>query len=606
LTSRMAADGPPVQELLAAPDPTRATLVAHLVANALARPDSEAACFIGKDGEPTERITRGELHQRARSLAAALRRQCASGDRVLLLYPPGLEFVTAFTACLYAGVVAVPAPPPHPTRVRAALPRLAGMVADCAAALALTTNVVRPALEAAAREVPALADLPWLVTADLEGAAAEAWDGAGPAPDELAFLQYTSGSTAVPKGVMVSHRNLLANLECLSLRTGLSAGSRLLSWQPHYHDMGLIGGILGPLFVGGSLILMPPPAVLQSPLRWLAAIDRYRATHSGGPNFAFELCVQRLDSEDVAALDLSSWECAFCGAEPVRARTLARFAAAFAPQGFRREAFTPCYGLAEATLMVSSVPRDGLATVLDLAAGPLETGRAVLASPAERQLVSCGPVVDGHRLAIVDTVTAQECPPGQVGEIWVSGPSVAQGYWNRPQESRDVFAARLDEPGSEAFLRTGDLGLVRDGELFITGRIKDLIIVAGRNHYPQDIEATAETCHSTLHSGCAAAFPIEVDGSERLAVAVELDRSLARLLGHGESGTDDPQLKTVMASVRYAVAQDHGVQVSKVILLGPGGIPRTSSGKVRRHACRLLFEERPAVAPAAVSIQEER
>ena len=554
---------------------------------------------------PAALMSYAELDRRARAIGAVLQHAAAPGDRVLLLYPPGLEFVTAFMACLYAAVVAVPAPPPHPTRVRAALPRLAGMVADCAAAVALTTHSVRPGLEAAAREVPALADLPWLVAADLEGAAAQAWDGAGPGPDELAFLQYTSGSTAVPKGVMVSHRNLLANLECLCLRMGVSSESRVLSWQPHYHDMGLIGGILAPLLARASLILMAPPAVLQSPLRWLGAIDRYRATHSGGPNFAFELCVQKLDSEDVAALDLSSWECAFCGAEPVRARTLARFAAAFAPQGFRREAFTPCYGLAESTLMVSSVPRAGLTTVLDLAAGALATGRAVPASPAERQLVSCGPVVDGHRLAIVDTATATECPSGQVGEIWVSGPSVAQGYWNRPQESRDVFAARLDEPGSDVFLRTGDLGLVRDGELFITGRIKDLIIVAGRNHYPQDIEATAETSHSALHPGCAAAFPIEVDGTERLAVAVELDRSLARVLGRAASGTDDPQLTTVMASVRYAVAQEHGVQVSKVILLGPGGIPRTSSGKVRRHACRLLFEERPAVVPAAVSVQEE-
>ncbi|HET9317366.1 MAG TPA: fatty acyl-AMP ligase, partial [Vicinamibacteria bacterium] len=434
---------------------TRATLVERIVQHALMSPDSEALCFIGKDGEPTARLTRGELDRRARTLAAALRQRCAVGDRVLLVYPPGLDFVTAFVACLYAAVVAVPAPPPHPTRVRAALPRLAGMVADCRATLALTTSTVRPALETASREVPELADLAWLVTTDIEDAPGERWEVAVPGPDDLAFLQYTSGSTGTPRGVMVSHGNLAANLDALRIRTGLTSESRFLSWQPHYHDMGLIGAILASLFVGCSLALMPPAAALQRPMRWLHEIARSRATHSGGPNFLFELCVQKFAPEDEAGLDLSSWECAFCGAEPVRARTFERFATAFAPHGFRRDAFTPCYGLAESTLMVSSVSWDAPATVLDLSAKALETGRAVVVSPAECQLVSCGPVVDGHRLAIVDTATRTECAPGRVGEIWVSGPSVAQGYWNRPAESRETFAARLDVLVSEAFLRTG-------------------------------------------------------------------------------------------------------------------------------------------------------
>jgi acyl-CoA synthetase (AMP-forming)/AMP-acid ligase II len=581
-----------------------ATLVEHLMDRALAAPGAEAACMLGRDGEPAQRLTRGALDHDARVLAAALGRRCAPGERVLLLYPPGLEFVTAFLACLYAGVVAVPAPPPHLTRVRAALPRLGAMVADCAAALVLTTAAVRPALEAASAGVPELARIPWIGLDDLAGGTAEEWTGPAAGPDDLAFLQYTSGSTTTPRGVMVSHANLLANLTCIASRVGITGASRMLSWQPHFHDMGLVGGILSPLFAGASLVLMAPAAVLQSPLRWLRAVAQFRATHSGGPNFVFEQCAQRVSPEERAALDLSSWECAFCGAEPVQAATLRRFVAVFGPAGFRPRAFAPCYGLAEVTLMGSSVAKGQAAAVLEVSAAALEAGRAVPTAGGGRQLVSCGPVVDGHELAIVDSASGQVCSPGQVGEVWLSGPSVGRGYWNRGDESRDVFGARLPGGGARTFLRTGDLGFLHQGELYVAGRIKDVIVVAGRNHYPQDLEASVAESHAALRSAGVAAFPVDVDGSERVAVAVELDRTLARLLGRDPAAPPDPRLGELSGCVRQAVSEEHGLQVHEVVLLGPGGIPRTSSGKVRRRECRALFERR-WTAQAALAASEE-
>lgn len=580
------------------------TLVERLIEHARAQPDREAASFIGKDGEPSARITRGELDRQARRLALALRQRCARGDRVLLLHPPGLEFVTAFVACLYAEVVAVPAPPPHPTRVRAALPRLAGMASDCAAALVLTTEAVRPALESACREVPVLGAIPWLSNLAAEDGAEPAWTPTVAAPEALAFLQYTSGSTSTPRGVMVSHGNLLANLGCIRDRLRLTPDSRFLNWQPHFHDMGLIGGILAPLFRGCDLMLMPATAVLQNPLRWLRTIDRQRVTHSGGPNFAFEACIQKLNQSAATepTLDLSSWVSAFCGAEPLQARTVERFNEAFAPHGLRSTAFTPCYGLAESTLMSSSMLHDAQAEILSFSAEALDAGRAVPVTSGERRLVSCGSIVDEHQLAIVDPTTLAPCAPGEVGEIWLAGPSIARGYWNRPEESRATFEARLAASDSPAFLRTGDLGFAWRGAIFVTGRLKDLIIVAGRNHYPQDIEISAELSHAALRPGNAAAFSIEVEGGERLAIALELDRTLAR--PRGDDAAPAPLWLELMAAVRDAVAREHGVQVTKLVLLGPGGLPRTSSGKLRRHACRVLFEG-SSLTCGALAVHEE-
>ncbi len=553
----------------------------------------------GNDAEEA-RLTYAELDRRARGLGAALQRLGAPGERALLLYPPGLDYVAAFFGCLYAGMAAVPAYPPRPNRPS---PRVRSIIENAAPRVILTTAALRPKLESVL-QVPAGTE--WLVTDDPErpaaGAAelaalADTWRDPGVEPAALAFLQYTSGSTAAPKGVMLSHANLLHNLELIRACFAQTARERTVIWLPPYHDMGLIGGILEPLFAGYPVTLLSPLAFLQQPVRWLRAITRTRATTSGGPNFAYELCVQKISAEQRRELDLSSWSLAFNGAEPIRPETLERFAAAFEPCGFRREAFYPCYGLAESTLLVSGGRRGTGASVRAFSPTELEQHRAtLLADGAEdeaRTLVGSGSAADpapGYpRIAIVRPASAERRGPGEVGEIWVQGPSVAQGYWGQPEETARTFGARLAgaDEAAGTFLRTGDLGFVDGGELFVTGRLKDLIILRGRNHYPQDIELTVERSHPALRPGCVAAFAVERDGEERLAVMAEVHREHR----HGD-------VEEIVAAIRRAVADEHEVTPDGVVLLKPAALPKTSSGKVQRHACRAAYLDGslPAVA----------
>ncbi|PYQ61978.1 MAG: hypothetical protein DMF53_14145, partial [Acidobacteria bacterium] len=478
------------------------------------------------DGDETEaRMSWAELDLRARGLGAALQRLGAVGERALLLYPPGLDYIAAFFGCLYGGAAAVPAYPPRANRPS---PRVRSILEDAAPRVILTTSALRAKLEDV---LPVPAGTEWLTTddplppalgaGDLAELAGE-WRDPGVGPSTLAFLQYTSGSTAAPKGVMLSHANLLHNLGLIQACFAQTGRERTVLWLPPYHDMGLIGGILEPLYAGYPVTLMSPLAFLQQPVRWLRAISRTRATTSGGPNFAYDLCVHKVSAEQKRELDLSSWSLAFNGAEPVRPETLERFAAAFAPCGFRRAAFFPCYGLAEATLLVSAGRRQEGASVRAFAADEIERHRAAPADDG-RALTACGRAADPRpgypRIAIARPDSSEPCGPGEVGEIWVSAPSVAQGYWRRPEETERTFGARL-AGGEGPFLRTGDLGFVADGELFVTGRLKDLIILRGRNHYPQDIELTVERSHPALRPGCGAAFAVEREGEERLVVAV--------------------------------------------------------------------------------------
>ena len=517
-------------------------------------------------GEIEERLTFAELDARARALGGTLQQIGASGERVALLFPPGLDFVVAFFGCLYAGAVAVPALPP---RRRGTDPRLQAIFHDARPRVALTSADRLTALESAAAGMPELRSALWM-SLPAEGAAD--WREPEPDPEKLAFLQYTSGSTATPKGVMVSHGNLLHNEELIRRAFEQSSGSVVLGWLPLHHDMGLIGTVLQPLYVGAPCYLMSPGAFLQRPASWLEAITRFRATTSGGPDFAYELCVQKVPEAERAGLDLSSWRVAFNGAEPVRAETLRRFAEAFGPCGFRAEALRPCYGLAEATLLVSAWRQDGpRIEVLDATA--LEGHEVAAAADASRrrELVGCGAAMQTVR--VVDPVSGEPCPPDQVGEIWVAGPGVAQGYWEKPDETAETFGARLAN-GEGPFLRTGDLGFLADGELFLTGRLKDLIILRGRNHYPQDLERTAGRSHGDLRPGGGAAFSVDLDGEERLVLVHEVTR-------HARAGVEE-----IAAAVRRAVAEEHGVSVAEVVLIRPETLPKTSSGKVRRLACR--------------------
>ncbi len=554
-------------------------LTAALRETAISRPGQTAFTFLSESGDASD-LSYGDLDRQALTIAARLQQLGSAGQRALLLYPPGLEFVAAFLGCLYAGVIAVPAYPPASERT---LPRLLAIALDARPALALTTRELLGRLQPLAARLPGLGALSWVVTdEDDEGAAdlAGAWRDPRSGPESLAFLQYTSGSTATPKGVMVSHGNLLHNEEMIRRAFGQSADSIIVGWLPLYHDMGLIGNVLQPLYLGARCILQAPATFLQRPLAWLAAISRYRATTSGAPNFAYDLCVRKIGEEQRAGLDLASWEVAFNGAEPVRPDTLERFAAAFAPQGFRRDAFYPCYGLAEATLFVS---------------GGGKNAPPVVADAGARGLVGCGRPWMEQRIAVVDPESGHPAGEGQVGEIWISGPSVAQGYWGLPEATERDFRARLagppEGPGEGPFLRTGDLGFLRGGELFVTGRLKDLLIVRGRNLYPQDIERTAEESHPALRPGCGAAFAVEGDGEEWLVVVQELDPHR-----RGEAGV-------ALEALRRAVAEEHEVRVHQAVLVRAGTIPKTSSGKIQRHAARAAFLAGTLAVEAASSLQ---
>ena len=400
-------------------------------------------------------------------------------------------------------------------------------------------------------------------------------------PDHVAYLQYTSGSTSAPRGVMVTHRNLIHHAECIDEFGNYDPRSTVLSWMPHFHDYGLVQGILHPLLAEIPAYLMPALAFLKRPIRWLQAIERYGITHSGGPNFAYVHCVRSTTPEERRNLNLTSWRVASCGAEPISKETIATFVEAFAPAGFRREAFFPAYGMAEYTLL-ASIKQEGVAPgIRYLDAEALQQGTAKPSSGGEegtRAVVSCGRPVGDTKVVIVDPRTLRECPPETVGEIWLQGASVAKGYWNRPEETSATFGACVAGTGAGPYLRTGDLGFVQDGELFVTGRLKDLIIIRGRNHYPQDIERTVQGCHPMLRSGGGAAFSIDKDDEERLVVVQEIERR--------EQTTHTEE---IAGAIRQAVSERHDLQVYAVVLIRGGSIPKTTSGKIQRRACKEAF-----------------
>ncbi|RKH63065.1 amino acid adenylation domain-containing protein, partial [Corallococcus llansteffanensis] len=524
-----------------------------------------------------------ELDLRARRIGAALQQVAAPGERVLLLYPPGLEYVAGFFGCLYAGLVAVPAYPPDPTRLERTLPRLRAIIQDARASVVLTTSFLQSMGESLFEQAPDLAALKWIATDATPEGVEQAWRRPEVTAGSLAFLQYTSGSTGTPKGVMLSHANLLHNLKLISHAFNIRRDSVGVIWLPPYHDMGLIGGILTPLYASIHTALMSPLDFLRRPLHWLQAISRFGGTISGGPNFAFDLCARRITPAEREGLDLSTWEMAFCGAEPIRPETLERFQAAFGPCGFQRRFLYPCYGLAEATLIVSGGVQGTEPRLRTVRSDALEQGRAEPATPDAgdvRHLVGCGQDLPDQRMLVVDPHTRVECPPGTVGEIWVQGPSVARGYWQRPEETAAAFGAQVEGGPEGAFLRTGDLGFLADGELFVTGRRKDLIIIRGRNHYPQDVELTVERSHPALRPGCTAAFALDVDGEERLVVVQEVDpRKLP-------ASPDE-----VVEAIRHAITDAHALAPHAVVLLEPGSLPKTSSGKIQRHACRDGFRD---------------
>ncbi len=552
------------------------TMVECLRYRALHQPKQLAFTFL-QDGETESgSFTYEELDCRSRAIAAHLQSRHLQGERALLLYPAGLDYLAAFLGCLYAGVIAVPAYPPRNVRNT---PRIQAIAADAEVAIALTDGAtldrIKPLFETTGHLFAQ-----WLITDQLADEDASGWQDPLLPDDTLAFLQYTSGSTGTPKGVMLCHRNLLANLSRMFEYLECSPVSKIVSWLPLFHDMGLIYGGLQPIYGGIPCVMMPPASFTHRPYRWLRAISHYRATISGGPNFAYELCLHKITPEQRDTLDLSRWDLAPNGAEPIRQATLERFAAMFAACGFRPETFYPTYGLAEATLMASGGRKQALPVVKTIQAAALEQNQVVDASSADsdtRTLLGCGSTLQHQRIAIANPATHVGLSDGEIGEIWVAGPSIGQGYWNRPDATAATFAAHLSDSGDGPFLRTGDLGFLEGGELFITGRVKDLIIIRGRNLYPQDIELTSEQSHPALRFGGVAAFSIEVNQEEQLVVVQELEFR------------QKPNLDDVASAIREAVVADHEVQVYAVVLIKPGTIAKTTSGKIQRRACRAAY-----------------
>ena len=528
------------------------------------------------DGERAEvSITYQDLDIHARAIAALLQQRGHQGGRVLLLYPSGLQFITAFFGCLYARAVAVPAPLPENERATA---RLSNLMADArptaVLSLASVTDTLRSTFSAASGD----RQPEWMATDDVPLSLSIDWREPACEESDVAFLQYTSGATSDPRGVEVTHGNIVANQRAIAAAFQHDVESPVVGWLPLYHDMGLIGNVMHPLYVGSSCVLLSPEAFLQQPLRWLRAIDRYRGTTSGGPNFAYDLCARKATVAETQRLDLSCWRIAFNGSEPVQARTLERFAATFAPAGFRSDAWLPCYGLAESTLLVSGGPRGGGASARSYAFAPdgsVSVADGIDGASQSRPIVSCGESCDDQRLVIADA-DGRRCPDRMVGEIWLSGPSVARGYWQRPTETQQTFEAVLST-GEGPFLRTGDLGF-RDGrDLFVTGRCKDVILLRGANYYPQDIEQAAVSASPRLRAGGAAAFGVDGDGRERVVLA------------HEVAQVDSQEAERVVERIRHHVLEATRVALDCVVLLEAGTIARTPNGKIQRQACRTAF-----------------
>ena len=538
-----------------------------------------------KDGErPGDSLTYGEVDRTARAVGAVLQRWRLEGERALLLCPPGPEFIAAFFGCLYAGVIAVPAYPPHPARPHRAFARLQAIADDATPSVVLSSRSLLREAATIVRGVPGLGQARWLAPEDVEAGSEEDWRNLDITPETLAFLQYTSGSTAEPKGVMVRHGNLLSNLD--SMQAVQEPEGRVgVSWLPVYHDMGLIEGLLAPLYGGYPAYLMAPTAFIQRPRRWLEAITRYGGTNSGGPNFAWDLCARRISGDQREGLDLRSWRAAYNGSEPIRADTLHRFAAAFRDQGFAWRALFPVYGLAEATLAVTGDPHADPPVLRQADARALLADRWIERAEGEdtQTHVSCGRPLPGMTVLIVDPDTRTVAGPGEIGEIWVSGPSIAAGYWNRPEDSEVAFDAYLSDTGAGPYLRTGDLGIMQDGRLYVTGRRKDLIIIRGSKYYPQDLEVTVEEAHDAVRPGCVAAFAIETSSGEAVVVAAEVERQ------SGGPPRPSPATPEIAPAVRDAVARVHGIRLHALALLAPGAIPKTTSGKLRRQASRVAY-----------------
>jgi len=539
-------------------------------------PNKTAFEYVGTFAEERDQITFAELAQEAGHIAAELRRiEATEQQPALLVYPAGLEFVAAFLGCMMAGAVPIAAPlSPTPSGKA----RLEAILSSSRARLALANSAHVGRLSRLLADFEGARALRWFATDEISAGTTSDVRSTSAAAESLAYLQYSSGSTGRPKGVMISHGAIMANLGLMRAAFRTKPDEISVSWLPHYHDMGLVAGILYPIFEGITAVLMSPAAFLRRPELWLRTISQTGASLSGGPNFAYEHCVRSVDAIDRASLDLSRWSVAISGAEPVRADTMTRFVENFGDCGFSRRAFYPTYGLAEATLMVSGGDRSEIPKVIALDADALTQGRVALADSQTtriREVVGCGrPRISVH---LAEPSTGKPIADGRIGEIRVRGANIARGYFNDPETTLETFG-RGETDGADGGLKTGDLGFLHDGDLYVVGRAKDLIIIRGRNIHPSDVETTVQRADLRLRDNGGAAVSLDTDEEERLYIVQEVDAA---------PGTDLDKLIDV---IRSAVWLAHGVDVHGVVLIRPGALPKTSSGKVQRFACRTAIE----------------
>ncbi len=541
--------------------------------------DTRAYTFLKNGETEAAQLSYAAVDHESRIVAAALQQISSTGDRVLLMYSPGLDFITAFLGCLSAGVVAVPTCAPNPARPERHMPRLSAIAASADARIILTTSDHASKLPSLMRGLKSFKSARIIETDRLGQSLADTLKPAQTSTNTLAFLQYTSGSTSEPKGVMVSHGNIISNLEFIHQREANDTNSIGVSWLPSFHDMGLLEGILSSLYGAYPLYLMSPLAFVQRPMRWLRAISKYHASHSGGPNFAYDYCTQAFSEEQCEDLDLSGWRVAYNGSEPLHMETMEKFSKAFSPYGFSFDAFCPAYGLAESTALAAGTQRG---------TGPTQ----LTVDNSQKRAVGCGKPNKDSQIRVVDPDSRLECRRGEQGEIWLAGPSVAMGYWNDPEQTNTVFNAFLADTGEGPFLRTGDLGFLMGDEVFITGRIKDLIILRGRKLFPQDIEYSAAHAHPLIREHGVAAFSIENANTEHLVVLAELDlRRMRRLSAANESMPDKlaKDFQGIALDLVETVSRDHEARVSTTLLVSPGQVAKTSSGKIQRYKCRARF-----------------
>jgi acyl-CoA synthetase (AMP-forming)/AMP-acid ligase II len=574
--------------------PKASTMAALLCSQAHARGSASVYTYLADGHDETRSLTFVELYLHASAVAARLQRSLDPGDRALIMADDPIEFIRAFMGCQLAGVIAVPAARPFPTYGGKRIATLQAIAANCGARAILTGNSA-DFRERVVDVAPGLGALEWIAVEQVDEELAAEFRARRVHAHDVSFLQYTSGSTSTPKGVVVTHDALMHNQELLYRSFSYGRDDVVASWLPLFHDMGLIGTVFPALYTGIQTVMMPPLVFVQQPARWLRTITRYGATVSGSADFGYAMCARRIAPEEREGLDLSSWRLAFSGAEPVRAATLDAFSEAFGPYGFDRRSWFPCYGLAECTLMATGGEPGTGAKRLAVQSGALREG--LVAQGGEQTLIGCGMERLHRRVEIVDPVTRRRSGPGVVGEIWLAGPDVCAGYWERPEESNETFGARLTDSGDGPFLRTGDLGFMHDGELYVTGRLKDVLIVGGRNHYPQDLETTVEASHDAIQSGGCVAFALERDGREQVVVVAELQPARARV---------GVRLADLARGVRAAVSARHGITVDEVMLVERKSVPKTTSGKLQRAACRAAFERgelQPVQEPAVGDLQ---